>query len=65
MRQRSALGLKAAVLVVCIQICSVQLAHGKGVVSTWPLYLEGSTLDPNTSRSATNFLNVSQHAGFA
>ncbi|KAK9786398.1 hypothetical protein WJX73_010425 [Symbiochloris irregularis] len=58
----TAAGLHAAVLISAFQACKLPFAHSQGIVSTWPLYLTNSTLDPNATRSATNF---AQYYGIA
>lgn len=45
--------LKAAALVLILHLA---LVHCKGLVSTLPIELLGSTLDPNVTRSAQNTL---------
>ncbi|KAK9791854.1 hypothetical protein WJX73_005057, partial [Symbiochloris irregularis] len=52
-RRVSAVGLKTAGLILLLHFC--HLPSTQGIVSTVPLELTKSTLDPNATRSATNY----------
>ncbi|KAK9812580.1 hypothetical protein WJX73_010403 [Symbiochloris irregularis] len=54
MRRAAVAGLRLAALASLCQLCCLPPAFAAGSVSYWPLYLSGSSLDSNSTRSAEN-----------